>query len=71
MKEIIDGVLFIFFGSIAITILYVAIKIYKCPSWKYDDARKKKFSGLAIDIKNNRWSSNEVISETAINEILQ
>lgn len=71
MKEIIDGMLFIFFGSMAITMLHIAIKIYKCPSWKYNESRKKEFSGLAIDIRKNQWTINEVASEEKICEILQ
>lgn len=70
MKEIIDGILFIIFGSMAFIMLHIAIKIYRCPSWKYNESRKKEFSGLAIDIRKNKWTQNEVIPETAVKEIL-
>lgn len=74
MKETImtltNSILFLVFGFIAIMFFYLAAKIIMCPSWKYGKAQKKKLSGLAIDMQKNRWTTNEVISETAVKEIL-
>lgn len=71
MKEILDSVLFILFGSIALIMLSISIKIWICPSWKYNEAGKKRISGLAIDMKTNQWVGNKTTSEERALEILQ
>lgn len=71
IEEVINGILFLVFGLMAIVSFHMAVKIWICPSWKYNEARKKKFSGLAINTERNQWIGNKVASEVKVKEILQ